>query len=131
MDDTTLLDRPLQGRGHRSATLSQVFKTQSRSQLLRLQQWWSGQRLHEAEASYIRRLSRFKVHARSKASDVQYRPTQREKRVKVQAKHVKHTKMKNEYEIVIQNALFQQSANSSKDLQVYQRMERANIKRKR
>ena len=35
MDDTALLDRPLHGRGHQSATLSQGFKIQSRSQLLR------------------------------------------------------------------------------------------------
>ena len=33
--DTALLGRPLHGRGHRRATLSQVFKTQSRSQPLR------------------------------------------------------------------------------------------------
>ena len=39
MDDTALLDRPLHGRGHRSATLSRVFRhakdTQSRSLLER------------------------------------------------------------------------------------------------
>jgi len=39
MDDMTLLHRPLHGRGHQSATLSQVFRhakdTQSRSLLKR------------------------------------------------------------------------------------------------
>ena len=48
-------------------TLSRVFRTQSRSQLLCLQQGRSGQRLHEAEASQIRRLNRFEVHVRSEA----------------------------------------------------------------
>ena len=35
VDDTAPLGKPLHGRGHRRVTLSQVFKTQSRSQLSR------------------------------------------------------------------------------------------------
>ena len=35
MDDTTPFSKPLHGRGHRRVTLAQVFRTQSRSQLLR------------------------------------------------------------------------------------------------
>ena len=130
-DDTALLDRPLRGRGHRSATLSQVFKTQSRSQLLRCSNGgaaraFTRQRPHRYEGG-----TGFEVHVRSKAPDVLDRPTQREKRVKVQAKQLKHMKMKNEYEIVMQTLLPQQSANSSKDLHVYQKVARANLKRKK
>jgi len=35
MDDTAQLGKPLHGRGHRRVTFSQVFRTQSRSQLSR------------------------------------------------------------------------------------------------
>ena len=108
MDDAALLDKPLHGRGHRSTTLSQVFKTQSRSQLLRFCNGgaagaFTRQRPHKYEGG-----TGFEVHVRSKAPDVEDRPTQREKRVKVQAKQLKHMKMKNEYEIVIQNLLPQE-----------------------
>ena len=131
MDDTALLDKPLHGRGHRRATLSQVFMTQSRSQLLRCSNGgaadaFTRQRPHRYEGG-----TDFEAHVRSKVPDVQDHPTQREKRVKVQAKQLEHMKMKNEYEIAIQNLLSQQSADSSKDLQVYQKTARANIKRKK
>jgi len=125
MDDTTLLGRPLHGRGHRRVTLSQVFKTQSRSQLLRSSNG-------EAPDAFTRRRPHrheggtgFEAHVRSKVSGVHNRPTQRLKRVKVQAKQLEHTKIKNEYEMATQSLLSQQSANTLKNLQVQQKMARA------
>jgi len=131
MDDTALLDRPLHGRGHRHGTSSQAFKTQSRSQLLRCSNGgvvgaFARQRPHRHEGE-----TGFETHVRSKVSGVQDRPTQRLKRVKVQAKQLEHVKMKNEYEMAIQSLLSQQSVNTPKDLQVQQKMAKANIKRQR
>ena len=105
MDDTTLLDRPLRGRGHRSATLSQVFKTQSMSQLSRCSNSgatiaFTKQRPHGYEGR-----TGSEVHVRSKAPDVQGRPTQRKKRVKVQAKQSKYVKVKNEGKDIIHTEL--------------------------
>ena len=45
------------------------------------------------------------VHVRSEAPDVQDRPTQRKKRVKVQAKQLKYIKVKNEGKNIIQTEL--------------------------
>ncbi len=131
MDDTALLDRPLHGRGHRRVTLSQVFKTQSRSHFLRCSKGgaagaFTRQRPHRHEGG-----TGFEAHVRSKVPGVHDRPTQRVKRVKVQAKQLEHIKMKNEYEMAIQSLLSQQSANTPKNLQVQQKMARANIKRQR
>ena len=131
MDDTALLGRPLHGPGHRRVTLSQVFKTQSRSQLLRCSNGeaadaFTRQRPHRHEGG-----TGSEAHVRSKVPGVHDRPAQRLKRVKVQAKQLEHTKMKNEYEMATQNLLPQQSANTPKNLQVQQKMARAKIKRQR
>ena len=104
-DDTALTVRPLRGRGHRSTTLSQVFKTQSRSQLSCCSNGgaaitFTGQRPHRYEGG-----TGSEVHVRSKAPDVQGRPTQRKKRVKVQAKQSKYVKVKNEGKYIIQTEL--------------------------
>jgi len=84
------------------------------------------QRLHRNEGG-----TGFEAHVRSKVPGVHDRPTKHLKRVKVQAKRLEHTKMKNEYEMATQSLLPQQSANTPKDLQVQQKMARAKIKRLR
>jgi len=82
MDDTAPLGKPLHGRGHRRVTSSQVFRTQSRSQLLRCGNGkatdaFTRQSPHRYEGGTVS-----KEHDRSKAPGLQGRPTQRKKREK-------------------------------------------------
>jgi len=65
----------------------------------------STQRLHEAETSWIRWLSKFEAHVRSEGPDVQDYSARRKKRAEVQAKQLKYTKGKNEGKSIIQTEL--------------------------